>query len=357
MWGLISRLVLWDLTRKKARLLLMVLALFGTLTTYVLLGAVFDDIIARTMLIWRQGPYDLVVTKAPEDGALLNDIRGINGIIRADAARSLPVLAGVQETQLLSLDRGALLVRNVVEGVLPERADEIAVPLPWSEHFSIKIGDEITILPIVRGAEAKAFIVSGFLAASVQQVVVSPLGMESFSQADPILYITLDGEVKLDAIKNEIWKLTPSSQVNTIGDHYGGVQVGVIIANGLSSIMRFLILVIVVSSMGVLTYLTQREQAYQSGVLRAMGFSAGWLLVAPLTEGLLVYSVGGILSFMVTAFFSKSLGLLSGGITTLGEFFGHAGFFIIFGLGVIAISSRSFAQRPIPDLLRDIWGK
>ena len=61
----ILRFALMDMGRNIYRLALMVLAVVGALTTYTLLGLVFDDISVQAMVQWRgDWPFDITMRGA-----------------------------------------------------------------------------------------------------------------------------------------------------------------------------------------------------------------------------------------------------------------------------------------------------
>lgn len=360
MWRLIYRLVVWDLKHKRTRLLLMTLAIFGALSTYVLFGAILNDATAQTMQMWRtDSPYDLIVDGAVED--LADVVFGCRGVRWVSTVRIVNVVLGSIDTTVFTPGEKSLFVLDCESGSPPARPDEIAMPSSWAASLGKMVGDSINVLPMRVGAEAKMLRISGLLSSKTgvpEQAVLTPAGIASLDpSAKQRLLVALDGKVSINSAKNDILGLSRNIQVQSATDQYAGVQSGMGIADMLLSSMRSLVLVIAASSMGVLIHLTQREQAYQSGVLRAMGLRRTWLIAAPLTQGLIVFLAGGALSFAAVGLWARSAGLLSGMTTVTSLFFGQAGLFICLGLIMVAVSAISFAYKPITVLLNDIWGK
>lgn len=363
MAGLIYRLVVWELTRKPGRMLLLTLAIFGALSTYVLFGAILEDVSTQAMMMWRtEFPYDIMVEGAAVE-RLEAEILAVQGVIRVDPVTGVDVIIGSSPTTVLALDERTLFVLEYSEGAGPVLHDEIAIPESWLSGSDLKVGSTLRVLAAEMGSEPKWFTISGLLADKTrvpQQPIIAPVGVPELSRGASLkkrLLVVLDGKVKVDAVKNAIHGMPGGLKATSFDDQYAGVQGGMGLADTLLASMRVLILVIAASAMGVLTHLAQRERAYQSGVLRAMGLSRSWLMVAPLLEGLIVFTLGSALAYAVLPLLARPLGLLGGDTTITSLFFDQAGFFVGFGLLMVVITSLTFTFRPITSLLRDVWGK
>lgn len=336
----------------------MILAIFAALTTYVVFGAVLDNAATQAVQLWRSSmPYDIVVDGNVE--RFSESVLKRRGVVTVDAVQICDVILGSYNVTLLALGEDSLFVLDCEEGKPPVGANEIAIPAAW--NLDVLVGDSISVLPLTPGAEASVFTVSGILSGKQgvpQQPVVSTEAMRSFdSEIRNRLLVALDGKVDIDAAAKSIAALSRQIQVSTAADQYAGVQQGTSIVAMLLGSMRLLILVIAASSMGVLVYLTQREQAYQCGVLRAMGLRRTWLLAVPLAQGLIVFLVGSALSYVALIMWARGANRLLGAVDVTSLFVSQARTFILFGLAVIAFSAWSFVSRPITGLLRDVWGK
>lgn len=354
MWRLIGH----DLRHRRVRLLLMALAVFGALTTYVLFGAILGDVAAQAMQLWRtDNPYDLVVSG--EVSGLLASVGHSRGVVRVDSIRSATAIVENEETSLLTLEGSSLFSLDFVQGGAPQSAEEVAIPAAWAERWGKRVGEEIAVLPLVAGAEGSSLRISGLLSDRSHvptQPLLSGEGMQQVApQAETQLLVALDGKVSLDSVRRDLLALAAGIRVASMDDQYAGVQAGSSLGDLLLSSMRFLVLIIAAASMGVLIHLTQRELAYQSGVLRAMGLRQFWLVATPLVQGLLVFLVGGVLSYLATLLWARSAGISRSAVADL--FWGQAGLFIGLGLVLVAVSGISFARKPVTELLRDVWGR
>lgn len=363
MLGLIMRLIAWDFTRKRARLGLMIMTIFATLTTYIVFGAILDDVATRAMQMWRtEAPYDITV-RGPNVSSFTENIRTFRGVVQVHEVETVEVIIGSSQLSILALGSNSLYVLEFVEGGAPTQVDHMAIPVTWATSIGLTIGTTLRILAIEPGAEARTFTICGFMADKSrvpQQALILPeaaLILGSGVSRKTTLLVALDGKVKIAGVKNDIQLLSRNLDVVGADDQYSGVQGGMGFADVLLSTMRGLVLVVAAAVMGALTHLAQRERAYQNGVLRAMGLARGWLLVAPMVEGLAVFALGGSLAFLLLPLIAKPLGLLAGSQSIVSLFWSQAGIFMGLGLGFVAVSALTLAYRPITSLLRDAWGK
>ena len=232
MLGLIMRLMAWDFARKRARLGLMVLTIFATLTTYIVFGAILSDVATRALQMWRtEDPYDITV-RGPNLSSFTGNIRTFRGVVQVDEVETVQAIIGTSQLSILVLGSNSLYVLECVEGVAPTEVDQIAIPITWAKSGGITVGTKLRVLAIEPGAEAKTFTICGFLADKSrvpQQALILPeaaliLG-RGVSRRSTLL-VALDGKVKIAGVKNDIQLMSRNLEVVTADDQYSGVQGG-----------------------------------------------------------------------------------------------------------------------------------
>ena len=358
MWRLLLRLIRAELGDKRGRAALMILAIFAALTTYVVFGAVLNSAATQALQFWRSSmPYDIVVAGRVE--GLRDSVLNCQGVVTVDVVQLCDVILGSRSVSLLALGESSLFALEWEAGREPVSADEIAIPAAW--NLDVKVGDSISVLPLSQGAETRVFSISGILADKQgvpTQPLVSAEAMQSINaKISQRLLVALDGKVDIEVAEKNIAAISRQIQVSSSADQYAGVQQGTSMTDILLGSMRALVLVIAASAMGVLIYLTQREQAYQCGVLRAMGLRRVFLLVVPLIQGVVVFIIGSALSYVALTVWARFTDWLPDTVDVTELFVSQAKTFILFGLAVIFFSAWSFSEKPITELLRDVWGK
>jgi predicted lysophospholipase L1 biosynthesis ABC-type transport system permease subunit len=143
--------------------------------------------------------------------------------------------------------------------------------------------------------------------------------------------------------------------ITAYDEQYEGVARASSPADLTAAAIRSCVLVVSVASVASLLNLSQKERAYQSGVLRAMGMGKGWLLVPPVIEGLLTSVVGVLGARLVLERTHSYLGLTRAALVR--GFLSDSAWFVGIGFGVVVFTTLTFAFRPVTSLLRDTWGK
>lgn len=357
----ILRYTFIDLGRNKYRFLLMVLAVVGALTTYTLLGLLFEDISNRAMVQWRgEWPFDISLRGA-NVVSLENQVRKIQGVVHVEEARLVDVVLGTGQTRMVTISSSSLVKLECSAGEPPRDAEEVALPKSFATALQVDVGDTITVIPFGT-TSAVALRVSGILAdkAGVAPMpVLTKEGSERITRdlGSEALLINLDGRVDIEKTRDTIAALAPQAEVRIRDLQYSGVQQGKGLSEMVVGAVRLLVLCVTLSALTALFYLMQRERAYQLGVFRAMGLKRLWLLVPPLMEGLLVMLCGLIVSAGLVYPAAGLLGVMSPLGQLLQELMVQTTQFTLISLGLTLAMTLILAHKPITTLLQDPWGK
>ena len=349
-----------DMGRNIYRLALMVLAVVGALTTYTFLGLVFDDISVQAMVQWRgDWPFDITMRGAGV-ADIEAEVRQLTGVVHVERALLVDVIIGQGMSSLLTPGPSSLLELELSEGIAPRTFEEIALPKTVAESLGLRVGDMLNLIPI-GSTTIHRLVVSGILASKTgvpPMPVITEEGSRRLSTINTdVILVNLDGKVNLHRTRDALAVLAPRAEIRMRDLHYEGVQQGMGLSETIVSAVRLLVLCVTLCSVAALFFLMQRERAYQYGVFRAMGLKRFWLLVPPLLEGLLVMTIGFLVSALLVYPAAGMVGVVKPFDTLLQELFTQARQFTLLSVGLTLALTLFLAHQPIIDLLRDPWGK
>lgn len=362
MFGLSWRLLLWNIGRSRGRTLLLVITVFCALSSFVLLGTALtemaDSVAQSTRSDW---PFDIAVEGkiTPEQ---IDQVRGLSGAYHVEAVHSRNVLlgSGVQRI-LVAPQEDSALTLELATGRLPSLADEITIPGWLADAFSVELGDSIKLIDQLPGEPPQEFVIAGILSGKAK-VLTTPIitleGMARFRQDTTYpnqMLIQLDGKVDIDAFSRQLTKVLPRATIQLATEDYEMAQESRSLSDSLVIGLRGLILMITAASLGVLFYLTLRDGAYQTGVLRAMGVQRAWLLVPSIMLTLLVFAAGLMVTVLALPTIALKLGLYSDQAVLMDNLYGDAGIYLLVSVASTLVVNWQFLSQPVPSLLKDAW--
>jgi len=127
------------------------------------------------------------------------------------------------------------------------------------------------------------------------------------------------------------------------------------LAELITASLRVVILIVLSASLAAVVYMTQRERAYECGVLRALGLTRVGILLPPLIEGVGVLVLASALAVVVMPGLTSLLGIE----TSMGlrDVLRPIVVVSVTGLVVIVCCILSLSLRPVAQLLRDPWSR
>jgi hypothetical protein len=363
MW-LPLQLAVNDLRRRRSRVALSVFTLAFALASYTLLGCIIGEMRYQAGQMWRQHhPYDAFV-QVSRANAELSRVKALTGVAIAEAALTVDVVMSYGPTPVMVVDRASrILTYELESGELPAAADEVALPASLARSSRVGAGDMINVLPA--GATASTariqMEVSGLLSDKLgvpRLPVVSLEGATKLGLTNPepnVLLVVLDGRVEPAAALKQLESALPAAKVTVYREQYERAASNMSIADTMAAALRLLLLAVTSAAVAALFHLAERERAYETGVLRAMGMRIATLL-ARAGLGAAAVVVVGCIGGVGLAW--AAAGLLDVPIAQLRQ--GVAADILVFAavaMGVTLVTSGGFAGRGIGSLLRDAWGK
>ena len=355
------RLAVWDCTRNRGRTILTVAVITAALSTYVILGAVLDEMSGLSALGRRsEVPWDMTIT-GPEAHDVAPEVREVTGVTRVTEVYIVRAIIKNGFRQLVALvDTSESPSTTLQSGTLAREPDEIVMPATLATEMEIPVGSEIAVLPL-DAFEPLAFTVVGILepkSGTMPFPILSVEGAERIASnlaGSQALLVALDGKASIGATESWMRTLAPGLQITSHREQYERVQYGMGLAGMLASTLRFLVLLVSAASVAALAHLSQREKAQQLGVLRAVGTTRLTLLTSAGTQTVFAAVAGTAASYLIVSVARFPLGLQVSSI--LAGFLGDS---LILGtvaiVAVLAVST-TLLRRTICSLLTDPWGR
>jgi len=362
MLGLSVKLLQWSLFRNRLQLLIMVLAVIGSLSSYVLLGTAIREMSETVIEVQRSDwPFDLAIT-GNIDEKELKQIKEVKGVLYTESIVMVPAYFYSYEMEFLLLPhRETKLIIELGSGNLPLSESEIVIPSAHAMAYHLSLGDVIRVLPRYANAEVQEFKISG-ITSSKRGVITKPLlseeGLRRLMSAQTLPSLTavqLDGKIDLDYVSAELKKIDPGFAVKKYEDNYAKTKQDLNMSDSLVVSLRFLILGITATSLAVLLYIGQRSGSYQTGVLLAMGVKKAWLIFPAIIQTTLIFLIGFLLTGVFLPFVSKYLGLATSQGLLFLSLAKDVG--VYYGVGVLStiLINLQFLATPIPKLMKDTW--
>lgn len=362
MLALAAKLLQWNVLRNWAQTLIMVLAIFGSLSSYVLLGTALTEMSGAVAQVMRSDwPFDLTVSGifSDEEQQSIAELAGIYHLEVIGSSNAY-VLAHPQ-TVITLPEEGSRLIVELSAGNLPTDEREVALPGDLALQLQLEVGDQIELMANHRQAVAETYAVSGILSTK-SGVLKTPLITESGLQRllptgelTRSLLIQLDGKADLERMASRIRRGFPQLTVTIDAAGYEQMQSDFNMSDALVMGLRGLILIITAASLAVLFYISQRSGSFQTGVLRAIGVKKPWLLLPALLQTLLIFAIGFGLTALVLPNVAMSLGLLSSRAMLLTSLRQDMGLYLLVGLISTLVVNLQFLGFSIPRLLKDAW--
>lgn len=362
MFGLSWRLLLWNIGRSRGRTLLLVITVFCALSSFVLLGTALTemaDSVAQSMR--SDWPFDITVEGkiTPEQIDLAKDLSGAHHV---EAVYSRQALLGPGLQRILVVpEEDSALTLELATGRLPSLADEITIPEWLADAFHVGLGGSIKLVDQLPGAPPREFVVAGILSGKAKVLTTPVLTLEGMARLGQDtnypnqMLIQLDGKVDIDSFSRQLTKLLPRTTIHLATEDYEDTQQSRSLSDALVIGLRGLILMITATSLGVLFYLTLRDGAYQTGVLRAMGVQRAWLLLPSIMLTLLVFAAGLMVTILLLPTIALKLGLYSDQTVLVDNLYGDAGIYLLVSVASTLVVNWQFLSLPVPRLLKDAW--
>ncbi|KAF0193478.1 MAG: ABC transporter permease protein [Bacillota bacterium] len=340
---------------------IMLFAVLGSIIAYTVLGIALSDMAVRAVSTWRlEWPFDMVVIGA-DVFSIQDQVQQIPGVKIAEKTSMLEILmpSGVISA-MVPLENSAIYSLKHLEGRAPEHGGEISLPSSLARAKGVQIGDTISILPMQGNWPPEKFVVSGILDSKIGIPPIPILHADAIArvtampEATNALICLLDGKVDSARVEQAIKSLTASVTVRQTAQ-YDGVSSGLTLAGIMIASLRFVIVIVLGSSLISLFYMSQKEKAYECGVLRALGFTRLWLMLPPLFEGIAVLMLASILGTVLLLALVPVL--TTAGNVSVRDLIRPIAAVNSLGLAVIAVSIFTQAFKPITRLLKDPWGK
>jgi len=361
MLALCLKLLQWNLLRNKNQNIIMILAVIGSLSSYILLGTAITSISVELAQSQRPGwPFDISVTNTTKDEQ--EAIETMKGVYHTEELSVGEVYFFSQKQKLIGQpEANTKLILELESGALPTNERQVAIPGELAKPYKLEVGDTVTLRSSQTVARSYDFEIVGIL--STKSGVIRSLLVtdEAFDLVNPhrngakSLLIQLDGKTDIQRTFYKIKDLNQKLDVQIDAIGYEETQNSLKISDTLVANLRFLILAISAASLAVLFYISQRSGAYQTGVMRAMGVQRHWLLIPPLVQTLLVFLISTAITLIWLPMISKTLGLNSSPQSTVSSVGWDIMVFIIVGLFSTLAVNLQFLKYPIPRLFKDAW--
>ncbi len=362
MLALSAKLLQWNILRNRAQTLIMILAIFGSLSSYVLLGTALTEMSTAVAQSLRSDwPFDLTVNGEilPEQREM---IEGLAGVQHLETVASTEVYFVSQLQNVISTPAaGTRLVLELESGAMPATKHEIVLPGELALALQLEVGDEVELMPDHRQALPETYEVSGILstkASVVKLPLLTEAGLRRLLPTDALpqsLLVQLDGKANLDRLASRIRREFPELAVTVDAAGYEQAQSDFNMSDSLVIGLRGLILIITAASLAVLFYISQRSGSYQTGVLRAIGVEKHWLLLPALVQTLIIFAIGFVLTAWLLPSVALRLGLESTRVVLLSSLRQDMGLYLLVGLISTLLVNLQFLGFSIPRLLKDSW--
>lgn len=342
--------------------MLLVITVFCALSSFVLLGTALTemgDSVAQS--IRSDWPFDITV-----EGKITSEqiemVQKLSGAHHIEAIHSRQILLGSGVQTILAIpEEHSSLVIEFTAGHLPSAANEIAIPEWLADAYNVDLADRINLIDQFPGEPAQEFVVAGILSGKAKVLTIPIItleGMARFHQDTSYpnqMLVQLDGKIDIDSFSSQLIKLLPRATIQLAAGDYEAAQESRSLSDSLVIGLRGLILMITATSLGVLFYLTLRDGAYQTGVLRAIGVQRAWLLLPSIVLTLIVFATGLMLTVFLLPTIALKLGLYSDQTVLLANLYADAGVYLLVGMASTLVVNLQFLNQPISRLLKDVW--
>ena len=362
MMSLMLRLFQWNMLRSRVQLVIMALAILGSLSSYVLLGTALSEMSLQVMDAMRsEWPYDFEV-QGWFDQDLEDQIASLPGLNHMEIVTMTEIFYYSESLRLLAVpEQETVLVMELQEGAMASTADEITIPAALALGYDIHVGDVIFIQSSKTVNQPVPFTVSGILSGKTG-VLLHPLssyeGLTRLVTADrltPSALLQLDGRTNMISFQKNLENIGRGLAIKAIAEEYSDAQANLTLSDSLVTGLRGLILAITALSLAVLLYMTQRSGSYQVGVLRAIGLPRPWLLLPAFMQTLLIFIFGYGTAYLSLPAIATAIGLESNRVALLQHLSGDIWIFLGVGLFSTLVVQIQFLFTSVPRLFKEAW--
>jgi len=302
---LYHRLTYWGLFRQPLRTTLLILAIAGAVSSYVLIDFATRDMAAGAMTTWRgDAPFDLIVAHVDAHDRL-SAITALAGIRQVEPTTLLGVVLATEVMQAVVPVDDSILAFEYIEGRAPLSGKEIAITGLIAERLALAVGDKVLVSSTRDLGKAVEFIVCGIIPAGPGMPTLNVLthdGVERITAAPEqygTLLITLDGQVSLIDMQRSIRRVLSGAQIQALADQYEGIARGTGIVELLVSVLQSVVFLVCAACVFALFYLALRERSHELGIMRAIGHSKTLLLSVLAGEGAVIATAASGLGLAV----------------------------------------------------------
>lgn len=302
---LYHRLTCWGLLRQPLRTTLLILAIAGAVSSFVLIDFATRDMAVGAMAAWRaDAPFDLTVTHVNARDRL-SAVTALAGVTRVEATTWLGIVVAAEVTQAVVPVDGSVLAFEYIEGRAPLTGREIAVTSLIAERLALAVGETVAVSSTGDMGRAVEFVVCGILSPSPGMPTLNVLtdeGVQRIATAPAqhaTLLITLDGQVDITEIQRSIRRVLSGAQMTAFADQYAGVERGTGIVELLVAALQNVVFLVCAACVFALFYLALRERSYELGVMRAIGHSKALMMAVLAGEGLVMAAAAAGLGLAV----------------------------------------------------------
>lgn len=360
MISLLLRLFHWNILRSRLQLLIMIVAVLGSLSSYVLLGTALSEMSVQVMeSMCSEWPYDFEV-EAWFDADLEQQITKLPGLSRLEIHTMTEVFLYSETIRLLALPKeNSVLLLELEQGELPTFEDDIVLPASIAMRYGYQLGESIQLQSVKSINKPVSFHICGILSGK-KGVLTYPLttydGLTRLQPAEkltPTALIQLDGREELLTFEKRLQNIGRGMAIKTLTQEYEEAQANLTLSDTLVNGLRSLILMISASSLSILLYITLRSGAYQIGVLRAVGMEKPWLLIPAFLQTLLVFNIGYFSTYFLLPPVAQTMGLMTEKQALLQHL--HSDFWVFLGVGMLStlVVQLQFLSSSIPRLFRE----
>jgi len=356
MFKLSVKLIQWNLTRNRLQLLIMVLAVIGSLSSYVLLGTALNEMSEKVVDVQRSDwPFDIEIIGNIDDEEMkkIMDIQGVKYIEEVYTTEAF-VYSSEMEFLLIPKEDTKILIEMEV-GNVPTNVNEIAIPGQLAAAYHLNVGDRLKVLPSI-SIPLIEYEISGIVSSKKGVVTKLLLNEEGFLRLSSLFSkkaIQLDGKVDIGFVEDELEKVDAGYIIEKYEENYSNTKNSLGLSDTMVMSLRFLILGITATSLAVLLYIGQRSGAYQTGVLLAMGIKKPWLMLPTMIQTTITFLIGFLVTAAILPFVSNSLGLVTKPLDILWTLIKDVAVYYGVGLFSTLIITMQFLGTPIPKLFKD----
>ncbi len=356
MFKLSVKLIQWNITRNRLQLMIMILAVIGSLSSYVLLGTALNEMSEKVADVQRSDwPFDIEIIGNIDDEEMkkIMSIRGVKYIEEVFTTEAF-VYSSEMDFLLIPKEETRILI-EMEGGNLPTNADEVAIPGQLAAAYQLNVGDHLKVLPGISIPPIE-YEISGIVS-SKKGVVTKPLlNEEGFLRLSSLFgtkAIQLDGKVDIGFVEDELEKVDARYIIEKYEENYSNTKNSLGLSDTMVMSLRLLILGITATSSAVLLYIGQRSGAYQTGVLLAMGIKKPWLMLPTLMQTTITFLIGFLATAAILPIISNSLGLVTKPLDIFWTLVKDVGIYYGVGLFSTLIITMQFLGTAIPKLLND----